>query len=174
MSETEERGGLCRLALFTVKAVVLLYVILDSFVSPAVRPLLRWLAALKLMIRLEHFVAALPAQAILFLLAMPLAFAEPAKIYALYLIGKGHFVSGLITLAMAYFASLIVAERIYHAGRAKLRSIGWFAALIDWLIGVRDSFVEWIQATGIWILAAKLRQQTRKALKRLWLRLRAS
>ncbi|HET6377993.1 MAG TPA: hypothetical protein VFG05_06760 [Methylocella sp.] len=174
MSKIEERGGLCGLALFAAKTVVLLYVILDSFVSPAVRPLLRWLGALKFMIRLEHIVAALPAHAVLLLLAMPLAFAEPAKIYALYLMGKGHFVSGLFTLAAAYFASLIVAERIYHAGRAKLRTIGWFESLMDWLIDVRDRFIGWIQATGVWILAAKLKQQTRQSLKKLWLRLRAS
>ncbi len=65
------------------------------------------------------------------MLAVPFAFAEPAKIYALYLMTEGHFATGLVTISMAYLVSLLVVERIYHAGQGKLQTIVWFAKLMQ-------------------------------------------
>jgi hypothetical protein len=106
------------------KAVVILYVVLDGIVTPVVRPLLGWVARLRFVIGLQEIVAALPPYAILALLAVPFAFAEPAKIYALYLMTKGQ-----VARPRYDFDGLsrepVVVERIYHAGRAKLkRSFG--------------------------------------------------
>jgi len=125
------------------EGVVVVYVILDGIVTPIFRPLLRWVSRLRFVIRLQDIVAALPPYAILVLLAVPLAFAEPAKIYALVLMGEGHFASGLAMMGLAYLVSLVVAERIYAAGREKLRTITWFAKLMDWLIGNRDRLLAW-------------------------------
>ena len=38
-------------------------------------------------------------------------------------------------------------ERVYSAGRDKLRTIGWFARLMDWLIDFRDRVFAWVPAT---------------------------
>jgi hypothetical protein len=162
-----------RLLLLPAKAVVVLYVVLDGIVTPVFRPLIRWVARLRLVIRLQDIVAALPPYAILGLLSIPFAVAEPAKIYALYLMTKGQFATGLVTIAMANLVMLLVVERIYHAGRAKLKTIPWFAKLIDWLTGIRDRLFAWARATRIWAFSVKLRQNARALVAKLRLRLLA-
>ena len=162
-----------RLFLLPAKAVVVFYVVLDGIVTPVVRPLLGWVARLRFVIRLQDVVAALPAYAILVLLAIPFAFAEPAKIYALYLITAGHFATGLVTISMAYLVSLLIVERIYHAGRMKLATIPWFAKLMDWLIGIRDRLLAWARATQVWAYSVKLKQKARAFAAKLRLRFRA-
>ena len=173
MAGTVENSSLRRLLLLPAKTVVVLYVVLDSIVTPVVRPLLGWVARLRFVIRLQDIVAALPPYAILVLLAVPFAFAEPAKIYALYLMTEGHFSTGLVTISMAYLVSLLVVERIYHAGRAKLKTIPWFAKLIDWLTGIRDRLLAWARATRVWAFSVKLKRTARALAAKLRLRFRA-
>ncbi len=179
MPPRNEIRGLRRFLLFVAKAVVVVYVILDGIVTPIFRPLLRWVARLRFVIRLQDIVAALPPYAILLLLIVPLAIAEPAKIYALVLMGEGHFASGIATMAIAYLVSLVICERIYNAGREKLRTIVWFAKLMDWLTGNRDRLLAWARTTWIWAfsikfkrrmheLATKLRFRFRVAYERFW------
>jgi hypothetical protein len=173
LARTDEKSSLRRLLLLPAKAVVILYVVLDGIITPVVRPLLGWVARLRFVIRLQDIVAALPPYAILVLLAVPLAFAEPAKIYALYLMTEGQLVSGLVTISMAYLVSLLVVERIYYAGRTKLKTILWFAKLMDWLTGIRDRLLAWARATRIWAFSVKLKRNARALAAKLRLRFRA-
>lgn len=173
MARRDADSGLRRLLLLPAKAVVVLYLVLDGIVTPVVRPLLRWVARLRVVIRLQDIVAALPPYAILVLLAIPFAFAEPAKFYALYLMTEGQFATGVVTISMAYLVSLVVVERIYHAGRAKLKTIPWFARLMDWLTGIRDRLLAWARATRIWAFSVKLKQNARAFAAKLRLRFRA-
>ena len=173
MARTDGNSSLRRLLLLPAKAIVVLYVVLDGIVTPMVRPLLAWVARLRFVIRLQDIVAALPPYAILVLLSVPFAFAEPAKIYALYLMTERHFATGLVTISMAYLVSLLVVERIYHAGQAKLKTIFWFAKLMDWLIGIRDRLLAWVRATRIWAFSVKLKRNARTLAAKLRLRFRA-
>jgi hypothetical protein len=157
---------------WVAKAVVVVYVILDGIVTPVIRPLLRWVARLRFVISLQDIVATLPPYAILVLLAVPLAFAEPAKIYALYLMTGGHFTTGLVTIAMAYLVSLVVVERIYSAGRTKLATIAWFAKLMDWLTSNRDRFLAWARATRVWAFSVRVKRTARVFVDKLRFRFR--
>lgn len=172
MPARDEIRGLRPLLLWVAKAVVVVYVILDGIVSPVIRPLLRWVARLRFVIRLQDIVAELPPYAILVLLIVPLAFAEPAKIYALVLMGEGHFATGLATMAMAYLVSLVVVERIYHAGQAKLKTISWFAKLMDWLTGIRDRLMAWARASRFWAFSVQVKRTARVLVEKLRLRFR--
>jgi hypothetical protein len=178
LARTDENSSLRRLLLLPAKAVVVLYVVLDGIVTPVVRPLLGWVARLRFVIRLQDIVAALPPYAILALLSVPLAVAEPAKIYALYLMTEGQLVTGLVTISMAYLVSLVVVERIYHAGRMKLATIPWFAKLMVWLTGIRDRLLAWARASRIWAFSVKfsvkLKRNARALAAKLRLRFRAA
>ncbi len=173
MTTTDEHSSLRRVFLFPAKAVVVLYVVLDGIITPVVRPLVGWVARLRFVIRLQDIVAALPPYAILVLLAVPFAFAEPAKIYALYLMTGGKFVAGLVTISMAYLVSLLVVERIYHAGRKKLKTIPWFAKLMDWLTGIRDRLLAWARATRVWAFSVQVKLAARAFVAKLRLHFRA-
>ena len=81
------------------------------------------------------------------MLAVPYAIAEPAKLYGMFLVGRGHFVLGGAIVASAYLAILLLVETIYQGARSKLRSIAWFAALVDWASAIRDSVSEPIRSS---------------------------
>lgn len=153
--------------LLAAKGVVVLYLVLDAIFTPIFWPLFRWLTKLRYIIRLQEIIARLPPYAILVSLAIPFAFAEPAKLVALYLIAAGHLTAGLILTAVAHLVTLVVVERIYHAGREKLRTIPWFAKLMDWLTGIRDQLLAWARATPAWAFFLTLRRRAQAVLTKL-------
>jgi hypothetical protein len=73
-------------------------------------------------------------------------------------------------MGLAYLVSLVVAERIYNAGRAKLRTITWFAKLMDWLIGNRDRLLAWARTTWIWTFSIKFKRSVRELITKIRLR----
>ena len=154
--------------------VVGLYVVIDGIVSPLFRPLVRWLSRLQLVKRLEHAIGSMPPYLLLVLLVVPFAFAEVAKVYALFMMGEGHFKSGMTLFIMAYVVSILVCERTFHAGKKQLLTIPWFAKLYDWVMMIRDHILAWFRTTWIWAKAVELRQTMRIATRRLKDRVRAT
>ena len=154
MPERHEIRGLRGVFLWVPKAVVVVYVILDVIVIPVFRPLLRWVSRLGFVLRLQDTVATFPPYAILVLMS------------------EGHFATGLAMMAMAYLVSIVVVERIYHAGRAKLKTIAWFAKLMDWLTGIRDRFLAWVRTTWIWTFSIEFKGAARELITKLRLRVR--
>ncbi|HYP58745.1 MAG TPA: hypothetical protein VEQ35_10760 [Beijerinckia sp.] len=167
LPEGERQSGLRRVLLWLAESLVIFYVALDAIIVPLFRPFLRWFAKLWLVIRFEEFVATLPAYGILVLLAIPFVIAEPAKVYALYLLGTGHVTIGLVTMAGAYLLSLVLVERVYQAGRAKLKTIGWFAKFMNWLVQFRDQLSAWAKSTRIWAMVTQLKRGARLFIARL-------
>lgn len=136
--------------LFVAEALIIFYVALDSFIVPVFRPLLGVLARLRVVKRIEGFIASLPAYMILVILGALFFVADPAKVYGLFLFGTGHFLSGFVIFISAYLVSLALVHRVFRAGESKLRTIGWFAKLLDWLFRFRDKFLRWVKSTNVW------------------------
>ncbi len=164
-----ERGPLTRGLLALLRAVIAVFVILDEFLRPLYRPLLRRLAELRIMRRLEESVAALPRPLVLLALAIPFAIAEPLKLFGLLLFARGQFWAGLIVTAFAHLTSFVFVERIYHAGRDKLLSYRWFAWIMGQVVRVRDRVLGWVRATAAYDLAMR----TRDAVRNWWRTMRA-
>jgi len=160
------RTPLRRLARGFAEIVVAIYLILDAIVRALLRPVTLLLNRLQIVAKMEAFIASLPAYAVLVMLILPFAVAEPAKIYAVYLITIGHKVMGLIVLALAYLVSVLVVDRIFHAGKAKLLSIAWFAKLWDWISDLKDRFMTWMKSTTIWRRASEIKARLRQMLSR--------
>jgi len=175
--ETPWRGILLRLA----EALVAVYVVLDDIFTPAFRPVVRWVVSFPLVLRLQQFAAELPPYGILALMAVPFVLGEPAKLYGVLLIGTGHWLTGLFVLGLAYLATIVLVERVYTAGKDKLRTIDWFAFVMDWLIAIRDRVHDWAHSTSVWAAAQELMGSVRAAYPQVkqraleaieWLRLR--
>jgi len=155
------KSGLRRLLLVAADAIVILYLFLDGIVAPVFGPLARLAARLRLVIRLQQAVGALPPYIILALAGVPIMVAEPAKLYALWLMSQGQLWKGAAILAAAYVLSLVVADWIYQAGRAKLRTIAWFAQLMDWIISLRDHILSVVRASTIWTSWIRVKRRSR-------------
>ena len=59
----------------------------------------------------------------LLFLAVPLSIIEPLKLVALFILGDGHFVVGLLIMACAYGASLFVTEQLFVVVKPKLMTL---------------------------------------------------
>jgi len=153
-----------RLALGIVRAVLTVFIIIDEVARPLYRPLIRWFSSLRLVHRLEEAVAGLPRPLVLLALAVPFAIAEPLKLLGLVMIARGAFWPGLIVLGLAHLASFLIVERIYHAGREKLMSYGWFAGIMGIVIRLRDQVLGWVRASAAYAFAIR----TRDAARRWW------
>lgn len=152
---------------FLFEIVLGLLVLLDELARPFYRPLIAWVARLRLMRRFEHWVAGHARFFILVLLAIPFAIAEPLKFGALVVIAKGHVKTGVIILALAYLVSFVVVERIYSAGRPKLMTYRWFAWGMEVLVRVRAAVLERVRASVVWRMLGAARERARALLSHL-------
>lgn len=139
-----------------------LVILLDEVLRPLYRPLLRAVASLQIVRRAEVFVARQSRLTILILLAVPFAIAEPLKLLALVLLATGRFWSGAVLLGLAHLASFLLVERIYHAGRDKLRTYPWFAWAMDRLTALRDAVLTRLRASAVYRVARHLARRLRR------------
>jgi hypothetical protein len=72
------------------------------------------------------------------LLALPLAIVEPLKFVALLVCGRGHWLTGMLALSLAYVLSLIFIERLFHVVRPKLMTMPWFSESWQHFVAIRD------------------------------------
>ena len=147
--KTAHSMTLRKILLLPFNIIVAILILLDEVARPVYRPRARWLASLRLVEAAEAQVARLNRYVILVLLAVPFAIAEPLKIYGVLMLGEGHFIRGIVILALAYLASFLLIERIYHAGRDKLLSIGWFGWIMGQITRVRAALTAWVKDTAL-------------------------
>jgi hypothetical protein len=150
-----------RLIGLLAEIIVTLYLVLDGIFRPLFQPLIRWMAKLRFIIRLNEIIGSLPAYAVLALLVVPFAIAEPAKVYALYLMTSGHVIIGVAIMVAAYLVSIVVVDRIFEAGKPKLFTIPWFLKLWTWLVFNRDRMLAWLRSTYVWKRASEVKQRFR-------------
>ncbi len=62
---------------------------------------------------LRRQIERVPPYPALALIAVPLAVAEPLKLATLFIIGKGHWITGVVAMICAYAVSLFVTERLF-------------------------------------------------------------
>lgn len=140
----------------TGRVLVAVPLVVEALARPAYQPLLRRVSQLAILRRVERWVATKPRWLILLILAVPFLGVEPLKVLGLIWIGEGLLLRGLGLLAFAYGASFVLVERIYHAGRDKLRSYRWLALCIDVAVGIRDSVLASLRATRAWHWAKEI------------------
>ena len=78
-----------------------------------------------------------PYQSLL-ILAIPLAIVEPLKLVALFVVGEGHFIAGVLVMICAYAGSLFITERLFVVLKPKLLILPWFAFAWQWFVTARD------------------------------------
>lgn len=162
-----------RIALWPLRVLLTALILLDEVARPLYRPLSRWIASLRLVQRIEGWIATLPRLAVLVLLAVPFIIAEPLKLVGLVMIGRGQIWAGLFVLALAYLASFLIVERIYRAGEPKLLSYRWLAAGIGLLSRLRGLALDWVRRQALYQAARAFAVATRERARLLWLRLRS-
>jgi hypothetical protein len=154
--------ALLRLPLLVAATI---YFLIDDVVLAAFRPVFAALAELRLFARLGEALHRLPPYPTLFVFLVPFVVLEPFKLWGLWLLGTGRFSAGATMLAVAHLSSIVLVERLFHATRDKLLTIGWFAwtytrvmALYDWSLGR-------LRATAAWRAASAMVRRIRAGLR---------
>lgn len=77
------------------------------------------------------------------LLLVPLLLVEPLKLVAVFIAGKGHWLTGTGMLVGAYAVSLLFVERLFRVVKPKLMMLGWFARMWIWFVTFRNKVIPW-------------------------------
>lgn len=164
-----ERGPVARILLAILRVVLTILIVIDEIARPLYRPLIAWVASLTIVARMEEAIARLPRLAILALLAVPFAIAEPLKLLGLLMMADGRVRTGLVVFGFAHLVSFLLVERIYHAGRDKLLTYGWLAWTMALLARLRSRALDWIRSSAAYAFALR----SRDAARQWWRSLRA-
>ena len=97
-----------------------------------------------------------------FVVGVPLAIVEPLKLVALFIVGDGHFIAGVVVMICAYGGSLFVTERLFIILKPKLLTLPWFAKSWSWFVPIRKKLLQWFRRK--WIAGAQI-LSGRKAMK---------
>ena len=122
-----------------LRVLVALAILGHDLILWAARPLWRWLAALRPLTLLAQWVATLPPGGVLLALAAPVAISEPLKLGGLYLLAIGQIKLGAISQVLGHGFSILLVERIVHAGLPQLLTYRWFAWGWRWYETIRDA-----------------------------------
>jgi hypothetical protein len=105
--------------------------------------------------RLERRVAQLPPYAAGACLLVPGTAALPAKLAALWLIGTGSPIAGVLLLVGVKLAATFVIARIYAAASPALLTLNWFRSIHGFIAKWRTRIIEAAHASASWKIARK-------------------
>lgn len=157
----EKRNPVARVLFAILRAVLTVVIVFDEIARPLYRPLIDWVASLRIVARMEAVIARQSRLAILALLAVPFALAEPLKLLGLVMMADGRFRTGLVVFAFAHLVSFLLVERIYHAGRDKLLTYGWLNWLMTLLDRLRRRALDWVRSSAAYAFAIRARDAAR-------------
>ncbi|HUI14358.1 MAG TPA: hypothetical protein VL048_12925 [Xanthobacteraceae bacterium] len=100
---------------------------------------------MRILRHLRRQIERLPPYPALALIAVPLAVVEPLKLVTLFIIGKGHWLAGVVTMICAYAVSLFVTERLFKMVKLKLLTLPWFKTLWSWFVAARDKTIDYFR-----------------------------
>ncbi|USX28272.1 hypothetical protein NHH73_08315 [Oxalobacteraceae bacterium OTU3CINTB1] len=100
--------------------------------------------------RLEAWICRLGPYTALVLFALPAVLLFPVKLLALWAMGNGHALTGLIVIVVAKFVGAAAVARLYLLTRPVLLTILWFARLLGWFLALKQRWVASLRATAAW------------------------
>jgi hypothetical protein len=65
----------------------------------------------------------------------------------LFVVGKGHWLTGTGMMIAAYAVSLLLVERLFRVVKPKLMMLDGFARLWMWFVTLRNKFFPWASKT---------------------------
>nr|WP_315399768.1 hypothetical protein [uncultured Duganella sp.] len=116
--------------------------------------------------RLEAWICRLGPYAALVLFALPAVLLFPVKLLALWAMGNGHALAGLLVIIAAKVVGAAAVARLYLLTRPVLLTILWFARLLHWFLALKQRWIAALRATAAWrrvgALAGRLRSWRRR------------
>ncbi len=156
--------GLFNISVGPVLALVLIF---EEWGWEPLQRLIGRLARLPLWGRMEALIARLPPYAALMVFFVPTLLLFPVKLLALYWIGKGHAVLGLVVVVVAKMLGTAAVARLFALTHPALMRLAWFASLYGRWKRWKDGLIAQVKASVVWRSMQVLVRSVRKRLRRL-------
>jgi len=128
------------------------------------RPLGRLVARLgrlPLFATVERRIRALPPYAALAAFALPFVSLLPVKVFALWLIARGHPLQGLTFILLAKVIGTALMARLLTLTRPALMRIGWFARYYTRWRAWKDALLARVRVSPSWLAISRARAALR-------------
>lgn len=117
--------------------------------EPAKRAM-AWLMRWPPLAWLERGITRLPPYAALLVFFAPTLLLLPVKLAALWLIGQGQALLGLVVIVVAKIAGTALIARLFHLTQPALMKLGWFARFYSaWSLWKEAMFMR-VRASWVW------------------------
>jgi hypothetical protein len=105
--------------------------------EPIVARVVAWIPLRAFKAWLAERVNVLSPAMTLIVFIVPVILLFPLKLFGLWLLANGYWVSSVIILVFAKFLGLGVAAFVFDVTRPKLLQMAWFQKLYDWVMAMR-------------------------------------
>ena len=113
-------------------------------------PGLRWI---------EGFVRGLPPWAAVIMFVVPAALLLPVKLLALWAMGRGHVVLGMLVIVAAKIVGTAVVARLFTLTQPALMQLHWFAWTHAHWMRLKQTVLERARASWAWRVARVIKRQ---------------
>ena len=112
--------------------------------------------------QVERRIAALPPYAALAVFAAPALLLLPVKVFALWLIGRGEPVLGLLVILAAKVLGTAIVARLFVLTQPALMRLAWFEALYTRWVQWKDALLVRVRASWPWRAGRVLKRAVRR------------
>ena len=116
--------------------------------------------------RLEAGLASLPPYAAMAVFLIPGLMLLPVKIAALWLMARGHALSGLLIIIAAKVAGTAIVARIFTVCRPALLTVGWFRRVYEGIVRLRNRLYTAIRSMPAFATALRWKNRIKAWLPR--------
>lgn len=128
--------------------VLALVLVFEEWLWDSLKAQLHRLSALPVVAAVEQRLRRLPSWAALLVMLVPGCVLFPFKLAALYLLGHGHPLLGMVVLLAAKLTGTALAAYLFDLVRESARKIRWFDALYTRVMALLSAAKRWIHATA--------------------------
>src|SRR6478752_4125626 len=126
--------------------LIAIYFVVDLAFDTVTRPLSAWIGRLRILQRLNTWIATLAPYPALALFSVHVVILEPVKPIGALRVSAGHVMEGTLTIVLGEILKITLVERLFRLTRDRLMQIPIFAFLYDHWVRIHD----WITSSEIW------------------------
>lgn len=142
-----------------LEAPLALFILFEEWGWEPLKRAMAWVARWPPLAWVERHVAALPPLAALTVFLAPSLLLVPVKLAALWLIGKGHALLGLVVIMVAKLVGTALVARLFQLTQPALMRLAWFAALYRRWTAWKEALLARIRTSWAWRAARAIRRR---------------
>lgn len=126
----------------------------------------RWLKQNKYLLALESASKTWSVWKCFSLFLIPLIVLFPIKLAAMFMISKGHLLTGGFLFLSIKFIGAALSAKIYTMTEKTLRTLAWFAKFVDYVSNLRKKMTGWIIESKTYVFLKEKKKEFKDYLSR--------